>query len=236
MYENIISRFGCPKILVSDRGKHFLSSVIQEMTDKYQIDHRKTTLYHPQTNGQTERVNGTLVSILRKTIMDSKRDWDVKLTAALWAYRTTFKVTTQATPFSLVYGLEATLPIEFEVESLRVAIGSRLTDSQSLKNRLTDLEELDERRRMAAQHIEAIQRRRKITFDKRHKKRALRPGMMVMIQDARKLDFPGKFDAVWLGRYLVREVFPNNSMQLETLNGEAFPTRTAGSRCKEYRA
>ena len=62
------------------------------------------------------------------------------------------------------------------------------------------------------------------------------PGMMVMIQDARKLDFPGKFDAVWLGPYLVREAFPNNSLQLETLNGESFPTRTAGSWCKEYKA
>ena len=60
--------------------------------------------------------------------------------------------------------------------------------------------------------------------------------MMVMNQDARKLDFSGKFDAVWLGLYLVREVFLNNSMQLETLNGESFPTRTSGSRCKEYRA
>ena len=49
---------------------------------------------------------------------------------------------------------------------------------------------------MAAQHIEAIQRRRTITFDKRHKKRALQPGMIVMIQNARKLEFPGKFDAV----------------------------------------
>ena len=117
-----------------------------------------------------------------------------------------------------------------------MAIGSRLTESQSLRNRLTDLEELDERRRMASQHIEAIHRRRKIIFDKRHKKRALRPGMMVMIQDARKLEFPGKFDAVWLGPYLVCEAFFNNSLQLETLNGESFPTRTSGSRCKEYRA
>ena len=88
------------------------------MIDRFKKDHRKTTPYHPHTNGQTERVNRILVSILRKTIHDSKRDWDVKLTVALWAYRTTFKVTTQATSFSLVYGLEATLPIEFEVESL----------------------------------------------------------------------------------------------------------------------
>jgi transposase InsO family protein len=70
MYENIISRFCCPKILVNDRGTHFLNSLIQEMTDRFQIDHRKTTLYYPQTNGQTERVNGTLVSIFRKTIME----------------------------------------------------------------------------------------------------------------------------------------------------------------------
>ena len=154
---------------------------------------------------------------------------------ALWAYRMTFKVTTQATPLSLVYRLEATLPIEFEVESLRVAVDSRLTDSQSLRNRLRTLEEFDVRRRIGTQHIEAIQRRRKITFDKRYKKRTLRPGMMVLLQDARKLEFPVKFDVVWLGPYLIREAFSNNSLQLETLNGESFPTRTSGSQCKEYK-
>ena len=91
-----------------------------------------------------------------------------------------------------------------------MAVYFRLTDSQSLKNRLTDLEELDERRRMAAQHIEAIHRRRKIIFDKRHKKRALQPGMMVMVQDGRKLEFPGKFDAVWMGPYVLKKMFANN--------------------------
>jgi hypothetical protein len=114
LYENIVVRFGCPKILVNDIGKHFLDGVIQKMTERFHIDHRKTTPYHPQTTRQTKRVNGILMSILRKTVQDSKRNWDAKLTAALWAYRTTYKVTTQATPFSLVYGIEATLPIEFE--------------------------------------------------------------------------------------------------------------------------
>ena len=124
----------------------------------------------------------------------------------------------------------------YEVELLRVAVNTRLTYEKSLRSRLTNLEALDKRRRMAAQHIEAIQCRRKRIFDKRHKKRALQPGMMVMIQDARKLEFSAKFDAVWLGPCLVNEVFSNNSLQLETLNGELFPTRTSGSRCKQYRA
>ena len=163
------------------------------------------------------------MSNLRKTIIDSKRDWNIKLTAALWAYGTSFKVTTYATPFSLLFGIEGTLFIEFEVELLRVAVGTHLNDSQSLRYKLIDLEELDEERRRVAQHIEAIQRRRKTTFNKRNKMRALQPCMMVMIQDARKLDFPGKFDALWLGPYLVRETFPNNSLQLETLNGRELP-------------
>jgi hypothetical protein len=67
LYENIVARFGCPKILVSDRGKYFLGDVVRKMAERFHIDHRKTTPYHPQTNGQTERVNGILVSILRKT-------------------------------------------------------------------------------------------------------------------------------------------------------------------------
>jgi len=155
-----------------------------------------------------------------------------KLTAALWAYRTTYKVTTHATPFSLVYGIEA---IEFEIPSLRIAINERLDESQSLKDRLERLEGLNEARQLNAQHIETMQRRRKVQFDKRHKSRTLTPGMLVMLQDARKLEFPGKFDALWLGPLVIKEVFPNNSVQLQNLDGSDFPTRTNGGRCKEYK-
>ena len=72
LYENIISRFGCLQILVSNRGTYFLNEAIEEMTKLFQINHRKTTPYHPQTNGLAEWVNQTLVRILRKTVTDSK--------------------------------------------------------------------------------------------------------------------------------------------------------------------
>ena len=198
LFENIISWFGCPKVLVSDRGLHLLNSLIKEITDIFQIDHRKPTPYHPQTNGQTEQVIKTLVSIIHKTIQDSKWDSDVKFTTALWAYETTFEVTTQTTPFSLVDGIEATLPIKFKVESLRMAINTHFMDSQSLRRRLAALEELDECRRLTAQRIEAIQLKMKATFDCTHKTRTLRVSMLLLLQDARKLEFWGKFD----GRFL----------------------------------
>ena len=170
-----------------------------------------------------------------KTVSDFKRDSDVKLPVALWAYRTTYKMTTKATLFSLVYGLEAILPIEFEVPSLGIPVETRMPMSQSLKERLEHLEGLNESRMRSVQHVEAIQLRRKIAFDKRNKTRILRPGMLVLLQDARKLDFPGKFDALWLGPFLVKGVFPNNSVQMQTLNGKDFPTRTTRNRYKEYR-
>ena len=72
------------------------------------------------------------------------------MTAALWTYRMTFKVITEATPFSWVYGIEATLPIEYEVESLKVVINSPLTDSESLREGLTTLQKLDVCRRLNA--------------------------------------------------------------------------------------
>jgi hypothetical protein len=74
-------------------------------------------------------VNQTLVRILCKTVHEYKKDWDSKLAITLWAYRWSYKVTTRATPFSLVYGIEAILPIEFEIPSLRIAINERLDES-----------------------------------------------------------------------------------------------------------
>ncbi|KAG0594459.1 hypothetical protein M758_UG079400, partial [Ceratodon purpureus] len=119
--------------------------------------------------------------------------WDVKLPAALWAYRTTFKVTTLATPFSLIYGVESVLPIECEVPSLRIAVDNRLTTKESLVHCLERLEKLDEDRMLSTQNIEVIQRRRMMAFDRRHKKTKLLPRMLVLLQDARKSDFPGNF-------------------------------------------
>jgi hypothetical protein len=59
--------------------------------------------------------------------------------------------------------------------------------------------------------------------------------MWVMLQDAHKLEFPPKFDALWTGPYIIKEVFPNNSVQLKTLDGVDFLTRTTGSYCNEYK-
>ena len=55
-------------------------------------------------------------------MVETSRDWSEKLLFALWAYRTSFRISTGATPYSLVYGMKAVLPIEIEMRSLRVTL------------------------------------------------------------------------------------------------------------------
>ena len=56
-----------------------------------------------------------------------------------------------------------------------------------------------------------------------------------MVQDARRLEFLAKFDALWTRSYIIKEVFPNNSVQLKTIDSLDFPNRTNGGRCNEYK-
>ena len=66
-------------------------------------------------------MNKNIKRILRKMV-ETSQNWSKKLSFALWAYRTTFRTSTGATPYSLVYGMEAVLPVEIEMRSLRIAL------------------------------------------------------------------------------------------------------------------
>ena len=71
--------------------------------------------------GAVEATNKNIKRILRKMV-EISWDWSEKLPFALWAYRTSFHTSIGATPYSLVYGMEAVLPVEIEMRSLRVAL------------------------------------------------------------------------------------------------------------------
>jgi transposase InsO family protein len=234
--ENIMARFGCPKELMSDRGTHFVNDVIEELTTKYKIKHRLTTPYHPRANGQTEKTNGILCKIITKTVQGSMTDWDTKLIDALWAYRTAYKVTTKFTPFQLVYGQEAILPIELELPSLRIAINERLGDAESLEARINMLEKLDETRSQAYLNTAAIQKWRKSYYDSKMKEKKIGPTDLVLLYDSRFQKFPGKFRLHWLGPYKVRVIHANGSFELEDFAGNVLPTRLNGNRLKVYRS
>ena len=83
--ENILSRFGTSRVIISDNGSHFCNRVFEALMRKYSINHKLSTPYHPQTNGQDEVTNRQIKLILEKTVGQNRKEWSVKLNDALWA-------------------------------------------------------------------------------------------------------------------------------------------------------
>ena len=85
-------------------------------------------------NGPIEAANKNVKKIVAKT-NDTYKDWHEKLPFALHAYRTAVRTSTGATPFSLAYGMEAVLPIEVEIPSLRVLMKAKLEEAEWIQTR-----------------------------------------------------------------------------------------------------
>ena len=145
IYEQIITRYGVPLQLTSDRGGHFVNHVIRLLTTEFKICHSLSSPYYPRANGQAEATNRILVSIIYKSCAVEGEDWEDNLPSALWAYRTAYKVTTGHTPFQLMFGQEAVVPAEFMILSLRIALENKLGDVKSLRERLCNLNKLEEK-------------------------------------------------------------------------------------------
>src|ERR1043165_9832650 len=93
--------------------------MITELCMQFKIKHHNSSPYQPKMNGIVEAANKNLKKIIQKMIVTYK-NWHDMLPFALHGYHTTILTCTGATPFSLVYGMEAVLPIEVQIPSTRV--------------------------------------------------------------------------------------------------------------------
>ena len=112
LWEKIFINYGMPQRLHSDQGRDFEGKIIQSLCKFAGIHKSRTSPYHPQGNGQTERFNKTLLSMLGTLDQDNKSRSPEYLSPLVYAYNCTKHSTTGFPPFLLMFGREPRLPID----------------------------------------------------------------------------------------------------------------------------
>ena len=112
LVDEMFCRFSPPKQLHSDQGRQFESLLLSEVCKLLGIQKSRTTAYHPQSDGLVERWNRTLLQSLSTMVDDHPEDWDECVRKICMAYNTSLHPTTGFTPFYLMFGRQAKLPVE----------------------------------------------------------------------------------------------------------------------------
>ena len=100
--------------LISDQGREFVNSIINNLMEYFQTDHRISSAYHPQTNGQRERDNRTLKESLSRLVNDQGNNWDQFIPGVLFAYHTSVHASAKCIPFEVMYGWKAKLHMDLK--------------------------------------------------------------------------------------------------------------------------
>jgi len=117
--KELIHRYGLPNKIITDNATNLNNQMMKELCEKFKIQHHNLSPYRPKMNRVVKAANKNIKKILQKMVITYK-DWHEMLPFAPHGYRTSVRTSTDATPFSLVYGMEAVLPFEVEIPSLRV--------------------------------------------------------------------------------------------------------------------
>jgi len=134
---NVVANHGLPKEIVTDRGTTFASKFWKELTSMLGIDHRLSTAFHPETNGQTERTNQTLETYLRSYVNYHQDDWVQWLPLAQIAYNSAKHESIGTSPFMANYGQEPTSDYQIRPSQIPEAT-IHASDLQGIHEQLKD--------------------------------------------------------------------------------------------------
>lgn len=135
--KHVFAAHGLPKDVITDRGTIFVSSFIQTLCNITKINHKKSTSFHPQTDGQTERLNQVLEQYLRMYCNYEQDNWVDLLPLAQFPYNNAEQASTNTTPFFANYGYHPRLQCEIDTSAQESpAAGETIAHLQQLHKQL----------------------------------------------------------------------------------------------------
>ncbi|KAL5484254.1 hypothetical protein EMCRGX_G020716 [Ephydatia muelleri] len=215
----IFMKMGLPAVITTDQGSEFKNQLNDEMMKILNIKHHLITAYHPQSNGLVERFNQSLQNMLHKYIQEKKEKWDDYLDTCTFAYNTSRHESTKFTPFEIMFGRKAILPLDLDAgvhqgpcNEAEVTICSQETEIQQKESQHKAL--LEE----VQKNIISAQKKQKEQYDKKHSKAVFySAGTHVLKKDFRKKKRKGgKLDFPWVGPYLITRSLGKGFYELQS--------------------
>ena len=154
LLKSIITRFGIPWAVISDNGTQFESKLFKGFCSDLSIRNFFSSPGYSQSNGQAEVSNKVILSGIKRKLEAAKGKWVEMLPNILWAYRTTVRKSTNETPFALAFGVEAVIPLEIGMPTIRTTEFTVQTNEENLRK---DLDLVEERRDLAMIRLAAYQ-------------------------------------------------------------------------------
>ena len=214
------------------RRPQFDSRVYRNFCQELKIKNLYSIPRYPQSNGLVEASNKTMLIALKKRLDSAKGKWVDELPGVLLAYRTIALKPTGISPFAITYGMEAIIPMEIGMPTIRTNVPEQGNTNLMVK----DLDTLDELREFAAIHIASYQRLLTNSYNKRVKPRTFQLGNLVLRRVFENTVEPnaGKFQPNWEGLYLVTRVGQSGSCALDKLDGTPVPRMWNATYLKRY--
>ena len=191
LYDDFILRFGFPARILHDQGGEFENKLFHQLEECCGMVRSRTTPYHPQGNGKTERLNQTLLAMLRTLPENKKSRWKDSLNKVVHAYNCTRHEATGFSPFFLLFGRSPRLPID-------VIFGIEPTASLNYPAYVKEWQAaMKEAYALASKRSESSGLKGKKQYDRRVNSSVLQPGDRVLVRNLSQRGGPGKLRAYW---------------------------------------
>ncbi|KAJ3686766.1 hypothetical protein LUZ61_015930 [Rhynchospora tenuis] len=214
---HIVYRFGIPHTIITDNGRQFTGAPFKNYCRGLGIEINFASVCHPQSNGLAEVSNRTILEGLKKKIEGAKSTWPEYLSEVVWAYNTTPRSATERSPYALVYGMKAVIPMEIVHPTLRTISYSTQLNAE---RRVEEIETIHELREETSTRQAEYQRRMRKVFDKKVAPKHYQPGDWVLRRAAAAGKHVGKLDPAWDGPFEIVKSAGGRAFHLKDTQGK----------------